>query len=49
MPRRAGDPAALACNSTKLKRDLRWTPRHASIDQIVESALLWEQKLKAAQ
>lgn len=46
LPRRAGDPAALACNSEKLKRELGWAPRHASITDIVASALNWERKLK---
>lgn len=45
MPRRAGDPPALACNSAKLKRELGWTPNHASIETIVETALNWEKKL----
>lgn len=48
MPRRAGDPPALACNSARLQRELGWKPNHASIEQIVDSALKWEQKLKAA-
>ncbi|MEQ1756365.1 MAG: UDP-glucose 4-epimerase GalE [Micropepsaceae bacterium] len=45
MPRRAGDPPALACNSAKLKRELGWMPDHASIETIVETALNWERKL----
>ncbi len=48
MPRRPGDPAALACNSAKLKRELGWTPQHASIKTIVETALNWERKLAAS-
>jgi UDP-glucose 4-epimerase len=48
MPRRAGDPPALACNSAKLKRELGWAPNHASIETIVETALNWERKLSAA-
>ena len=47
-PRRPGDAAALACNSAKLKRELGWTPNHASIKTIVETALNWERKLAAA-
>jgi UDP-glucose 4-epimerase len=42
MPRRAGDPPALACDASRLKNDLGWTPRHASIGKIVETALAWE-------
>jgi UDP-glucose 4-epimerase len=48
MPRRAGDPPALACNSSKLKRELGWTPNHASIESIVSTALAWEKKLSAS-
>ena len=47
QPRRPGDAAALACNSAKLKRELGWTPNHASIKTIVETALNWERKLSA--
>jgi UDP-glucose 4-epimerase len=48
MPRRAGDPPALACDSSKLKRELGWSPAHASIAAIVETALGWETKLSAS-
>ena len=34
--------------SPKLKRELGWTPKHASIDTIVATALNWERKLAAA-
>lgn len=47
-PRRPGDPPALVCDSAKLKRELGWTPKHASIDTIVATALNWERKLAAA-
>ena len=46
-PRRPGDVAALACDATKLKRELGWTPAHASLGTIVETALNWERKLSA--
>lgn len=48
MPRRAGDPPALACNSSKLKRELGWSPNHASLETIVATALAWERKLSAS-
>lgn len=48
MPRRAGDPPALACDSSRLKRELGWSPSHASIEAIVETALGWETKLSAS-
>lgn len=40
--RRAGDSAALVCDSTKLKRELGWTPEIGSLSRIVETALAWE-------
>ena len=46
-PRRPGDVAALACDSAKLKRELGWTPAHASLATIVETALNWERRLSA--
>ncbi|MCE9523536.1 MAG: UDP-glucose 4-epimerase GalE [Alphaproteobacteria bacterium] len=46
-PRRAGDAAALACDSAKLKRELGWVPQHANLKTIVETALNWERKLAA--
>lgn len=48
MPRRAGDPPALACDSSRLKRDLGWVAHHASIETIVRTALDWERKLGTA-
>ncbi len=47
-PRRAGDAPAIACDSRKLKRELGWTPQHASLTTIIETALNWERKLTAA-
>ena len=46
MPRRPGDPPALACDSTRLKQALGWTPRHASLETIVDTALAWEKRLR---
>ena len=46
-PRRPGDVATLACDARKLKSELGWTPRYASIATIVETALDWERKLGA--
>ncbi len=45
QPRRVGDVAILACDPSKVKRELGWTPRHASLRTIVASALDWERKL----
>lgn len=47
-PRRAGDVAAIACDSRRLKSELGWTPQHQSIRLVVETALNWERKLAAS-
>jgi len=46
-PRRAGDPAILVADSTKLQRTLGWKPQHADIDSIVLGALEWERRFNA--
>jgi UDP-glucose 4-epimerase len=48
MPRRAGDPAMLIADSTRLQKQLGWQPRHADIGTIVGSAFNWERKLPAS-
>jgi UDP-glucose 4-epimerase len=42
-PRRAGDPPELIADSTKLRDEFGWTPEHADIDEIVRTALAWEE------
>lgn len=42
--RRAGDPASLAADSTKIQQRLGWKPRHDSLREICESHYLWEKK-----
>jgi UDP-glucose 4-epimerase len=44
-PRRAGDPAALVADSTRIRELLGWTPAHADLDTIVGHALAWEASL----
>ncbi|WP_425061521.1 UDP-glucose 4-epimerase GalE [Rhizomicrobium palustre] len=44
-PRRAGDPAMVIADATKLRRNLDWSPRYDDIDVIVSAALRWEQRL----
>ena len=43
-PRRAGDPAMLVADSSKLKRELNWQPRQQDLDKIVRSAFEWERR-----
>ena len=37
-PRRAGDPARLVASADRARRELGWTPRHAALEDIIESA-----------
>jgi UDP-glucose 4-epimerase len=44
-PRRAGDPATVVADASKLKTMFDWVPEHADVDAIVKSALEWERRL----
>lgn len=44
-PRRPGDAASVVANATLARRLLGWTPRHDSLDLIVETAIAWEDSL----
>lgn len=44
-PRRAGDPALLISDNTKIKSMLNWNPKYDDLETICKSALDWEQKL----
>ena len=44
-PRRAGDPAALVSDPTRIRATLPWKPQHAELDTIVGHALAWERNL----
>ena len=39
--RRAGDPAVLVAGSARIRAEAGWTPRHAALEQIVETAFYW--------
>ena len=43
--RRAGDPAALIADSTRIREQLGWQPQHGDLETIVRGALNWEEKL----
>ncbi|WP_439922655.1 UDP-glucose 4-epimerase GalE [Nitrobacter sp. JJSN] len=45
--RRAGDPAAIVADTTRLRRELNWTPAYDDLDTIVTHALAWERRLLA--
>jgi UDP-glucose-4-epimerase GalE len=44
-PRRAGDPAVLVADASRLRDRLGWTPRYTDIDLIVQTAWEFEKKL----
>ncbi len=48
-PRRPGDIAAIVADSSRVQQRLNWTPRYTELDQIVETALAWEEKLQIRQ
>ncbi len=43
-PRRAGDPAVLFADPTKIKQELGWVARVQSLDEIISSAWVWMQR-----
>ena len=44
-PRRPGDPPMLVADTDRLARLLAWRPRNGGIDDIVGTALAWEQRV----
>jgi UDP-glucose 4-epimerase len=43
--RRAGDPAALIADATRIRSTLDWRPQYGDLDTIVAHALAWERRL----
>jgi UDP-arabinose 4-epimerase len=43
-PRRAGDPPELTADPRKAGRELGWTPRVSSLDDIIDTAWRWHQR-----
>ena len=43
--RRAGDPASLISDNSRIKATLPWVPKYADLETIVAHALAWEHKL----
>lgn len=39
--RRPGDPAVLVASSEKIKEELNWSPRYATLESIIETAWKW--------
>jgi UDP-glucose 4-epimerase len=44
-PRRTGDIPAIVADSSHIQHRLAWSPTYTDLDQIVEHALSWEEKL----
>ena len=40
-PRRPGDPPVLIASSEKIRRELGWTPKYTSLEEIVQTAWSW--------
>lgn len=40
--RRAGDPPVLCASPSRIKRELRWEPKHSSLEEIISSAWEWK-------
>ena len=45
QPRRAGDPAQLVSDPSRIRQTLPWQPRYADLDTIISHALQWEKHL----
>jgi len=43
-PRRSGDPARLVASAERAHELLGWKPRHATLDEIIESAWQWHRQ-----
>jgi UDP-glucose 4-epimerase len=46
-PRRAGDPAAIVSDPSRIKARFCWRPRHDDLEDIVASAYKWESRLNS--
>jgi UDP-glucose 4-epimerase len=47
-PRREGDPPSLIADSSQIKKELNWKPRHDDLDYILQTSWDWEKKLDQA-
>jgi UDP-glucose 4-epimerase len=45
-PRRAGDPAAIVADSSRIRSRLGWEPQYDDLSRIVEHTLRWETMLR---
>mgnify|MGYP002653861024 CR=1 FL=1 len=45
---RPGDPALLVADTTRIRAELGWQPRHSALETILSHALQWEWQRSAA-
>lgn len=46
--RRAGDPASLVSDASRVREEMGWRPQFVDLDEIVRTALAWHQKCASA-
>ena len=46
-PPRAGDPAEMVADSSRLQSQLGWSPAHDDLEEIVSTAYAWERRLNS--
>ncbi|MCO6187294.1 UDP-glucose 4-epimerase GalE [Rhizobium sp. L1K21] len=44
-PRRAGDAVSIVANPARARKELSWVPEHDDLEEIVATALTWEERL----
>jgi UDP-glucose 4-epimerase len=47
-PPRAGDPAEVVADSSRLQSQLGWSPAHDDLEEIISTAYAWERRLNSA-
>lgn len=47
IDRRPGDPPSLIADSSKLKKELGWTPKYDDLEYIIKTAWEWEKKINS--
>ena len=47
-PRRPGDPPILVSDASEIRNHTGWTPKYDSLEQIISTALSWEEKMPRA-
>jgi UDP-glucose 4-epimerase len=45
--RREGDPARLIADKSLIEKELQWIPKHSSCKKIIESSIIWYDKISS--